>query len=230
MGVINEAWAKLLPEEIVEQANILAERAREEERRGIHICPPSGNIFRALDLTPPETVKAVILGQDPYHTPGVATGLAFSIDPARKLVPSIRNIFKELVADIGCEMPQSGDLTEWAKRGILLLNTVLTVEEGKPTSHYSWGWQAVTQAILRACSQLPQPVAFLLWGAKAQAAASEVCSAMAPNKAVFCSSHPSPLGARKGSAAVPAFLGSRPFSRVNEFLREYRAEPVDWRL
>ena len=228
--MLTDSWAKVLPAYTVGKANELEERAKRETANGAKICPKPENIFRALKLTQPERVRCVLLGQDPYHTPGVATGLAFSIAPDCKLVPSLRNIFKELAADTGIAMPSCGDLTPWAERGVLLLNTVLTVEEGKPTSHYSWGWETVTREILRVCAALPQPTVFLLWGANARKTAEGVCPGKAENKTAFYASHPSPLGAHKGSEFAPAFIGSRPFTKANAFLTSFGEAPIDWAL
>ena len=189
-----------------------------------------------MELTPPDAVRCVIVGQDPYHTPGVANGLAFSANPGCKIPPSLRNVFKELASDMGCPMPTSPDLTPWASQGVLLLNTALTVRAGAAGSHSKWGWQSVTEEILRVCyAELPQGVMFLLWGRHAQAAAQKAGIALSdekayPRKCAFCSSHPSPLGASKGSAEIPAFLGSRPFSKTNAFLKSAGVPEIQWEL
>ena len=213
---------------ILQKAAELAERAARLRESGERILPPQNCIFRALDLTPPERVHCVILGQDPYPTPGVANGLAFSANPGEKIPPSLRNIFKELAADLGCPVPSGPDLTPWAERGVLLLNTSLTVRAGEPQSHAKWGWQTVTGEILRVCTELPQPIVFLLWGQHAIQTAKAVT--LSDTKRALYSSHPSPLGANKGSAEVPAFLGSRPFSRTNALLSAMGAGEIDWRL
>ena len=186
------------------------------------VYPPEGSLFRALELTPPERVRAVILGQDPYHGPGQAMGLAFSVPAGLPLPPSLRNIFRELEDDTGVQPPRSGDLTAWAKRGVLLLNPVLTVEGGKANSHADWGWQAVTDAILAALSALPQPIACVLWGAHAQKKAPLLQSA-AP-RLLLRAPHPSPLSSYRG------FFGSRPFSQINAFLTAHGEPPIDWAL
>ena len=175
--------------------------------------PSRANWFKALQLTPFDKVKVVILGQDPYHTKGLADGLAFSVPPhIRKLPPSLLNLFKEYQADLGYQKPRTGDLSEWAVRGVLLLNTVLTVEEGKANSHKGLGWEKLTYEVLRSLAKRGE-VVFLLMGRQAQEyrAACHPCP-------VVCTPHPSPLA--KG------FLGSKPFSRVNELLKE----KIDWRL
>ena len=219
---IPAAWAALMNPSALRKASDLSRRADTE-----NVLPPRHQIFRALELTPPDNVRCVILGQDPYHTPGVANGLAFSANTGCKVPPSLRNIFKELCADIGCPAPTSPDLTPWAEQGVLLLNTILTVRPGDAGSHAGWGWQAVTADLLRVCAELPQPIMFLLWGRHAQKAGLRPPT---ETKHFLCSSHPSPLGASKAGADVPAFLGSRPFSKTNAFLRASGAAEIQWRL
>lgn len=224
-------WHDILSSEAMDKAKELLARAKAESAAGHTIYPPQGKIFNALTLTPPGAVKVVIIGQDPYHGPGQANGLAFSVNPGVAIPPSLRNIFKELHDDIGCPIPTSGDLTPWAERGVLLLNTSLTVERGKPTSHSGWGWQEFVLDVCQACTWLTQPIVFLLWGGHARAfTAGLQILTRTKNKCSICSSHPSPLGATKGSGPVPAFLGSRPFSQANRFLESHGAEPVDWKL
>ncbi len=186
------------------------------------VYPPEGSLFRALELTPPERVRAVILGQDPITGRGQAMGLAFSVPAGVPLPPSLRNIFRELEDDTGVQPPRSGDLTAWAERGVLLLNPVLTVEGGKANSHADWGWQAVTDAILAALSALPQPIACVLWGAHAQKKAPLLQSG-AP-RLLLRAPHPSPLSSYRG------FFGSRPFSQINAFLTAHGEPPIDWAL
>ena len=212
---------------------------------GDGVFPPRDQVFRALALTPPEAVRVVILGQDPYPTAGHANGLCFSVNPdVSPLPPSLRNILKEYTADLGFPAPRNGDLSPWAGRGVLLLNAVLTVPEGTPGGHRRLGWQTVTAAVLEACLALPQSVVFLLWGRDAQAAYDRALSHMetrtgggappesgrvssAGSKFALRSSHPSPLGAGKPCGGSPHFLGSRPFSSANALLG---ADAVDWRL
>ena len=164
----------------------------------------------------------VILGQDPYHGPGQANGLAFSVAPGVKLPPSLQNIFKELQADLQVPPPSSGDLTPWAQQGVLLLNTVLTVARGQANSHRDFGWQCFTDAVIDAMQASPQPMAFVLWGAQAQKKRPLLQSA-AP-RLVLCAPHPSPLSSYRG------FFGSRPFSQINAFLQENGEQAIDWRL
>ena len=225
-----QKWSELLSQNSLHKAAALSEKAQSERDAGRTIYPPQSQIFRALALTPPEQVRVVIVGQDPYHGPGQANGLAFSVNPGVPLPPSLRNIFREMREDIGAKMPESGDLTPWAERGVLLLNTVLTVQDGQANSHKNWGWQDFVLDVFRSCAALPQPVVFILWGRQAQVFVSSLPFDRVQNKRVLCSSHPSPLGAGKGSANVPAFLGSRPFSKTNQLLQEMGAEPINWEL
>lgn len=214
------AWFDILPHTISHPALELAEVVYS---RKATVYPPAEQVFAALQHTPPERVKAVILGQDPYHGPGQANGLAFSVNPGVQLPPSLRNIFAELESDIGCVPPaNNGDLTAWAKQGVLLLNTSLTVEEGKAGSHSKIGWQNFTKGIISACAQMPQPIVFILWGAHAQELGNAVGEN--PTKKKLMSPHPSPLSAYRG------FFGSKPFSKTNLLLMEMGAEPIDWTL
>lgn len=189
------------------------------------VYPPREDLFTALRLTPPEQVKCVIVGQDPYHGPGQAHGLAFSVQPGVKIPPSLRNIYKELNADLGVDIPTAGDLRPWAQQGVLLLNNVLTVYDGAANSHKKWGWQRFTDELLRSLQSCPQPIAFILWGRDAQkkGALAEPESSPYP-RLVIQSNHPSPLSASRG------FFGSRPFGKVNDFLTEHGAQPIDWSL
>lgn len=185
------------------------------------VYPSRTDLFAAFSLTPPEAVRVVILGQDPYHEPGQAHGLAFSVKEGVKLPPSLRNIYTERQSDVGVPPGQSGDLTHWAKQGVLLLNTVLTVEHGKANSHRDYGWQAFTDAVVDALAELPQPVAFVLWGAQAQKKAAAAASSPYP-RLILQGPHPSPLSAYRG------FFGSRPFSQINEFLARHGETPIRW--
>lgn len=214
----------------------LAERAQEARNSGLTICPPQDQIFRAFELTPPDKVKVVILGQDPYHTPGQANGLAFSIANGNPIQPSLRNIFKELVSDIGCAMPKTTDLTPWAEQGVLLLNAALTVEAHKANSHANWGWMYVVDNALRICSQAPQPIVFLSWGNFAHNIIHNIYPEQSTDwrneitnhkKACVFSSHPSPLSATRGSSP---FIGSHCFSNANMLLQQMGTDPIDWSL
>ena len=203
------------------------------------IYPAQDDVLNALAYTAPADVSVVILGQDPYHEPGQAMGLSFSVPQGQKLPPSLRNIYKELAADLGCPAPTSGDLTPWAEQGVLLLNTTLTVREHAANSHARLGWQTLTNYVVRRCLALPQCVVFLAWGrnsadliagAQAQAATADATGEdpAGANKFVLASTHPSPLSASRAAAGMPAFLGSRPFSRANELLATHGGTPVDW--
>ena len=187
------------------------------------VFPPQEDVFAAFRLTPPERVRAVILGQDPYHEPGQAHGLAFSVRDGVRMPPSLVNIGKELASDCGVPPRSSGDLTGWAEQGVFLLNTVLTVEQGRANSHSRFGWQRFTDAAVAALAQLPQPVAFVLWGAQAQKKAA-ACKASPHPRLVLEAPHPSPLSAYRG------FFGSRPFSQINAFLAAHGEAPINWKL
>lgn len=189
------------------------------ERQSHAVYPPESQVFTALELTPYAEVKALILGQDPYHGPGQAHGLAFSVQPGVAPPPSLVNIFKELQSDLGLPKPAGGSLLGWAKQGVLLLNTVLTVRDGEPNSHKGRGWERLTDAVIRALSAREQPLAFVLWGAHAQKKAELID---AGRHLVLRAAHPSPLSARSG------FFGSRPFSTINTALAGWGIAPIDW--
>ncbi len=211
-AMAEEPWCRALFQQ-VEAAYALGEPA---------VYPPQEQLFTALRLTPPDRVKCVIVGQDPYHQPGQAHGLAFSVLPGTKTPPSLRNIGKELCADLEVDLP-GNDLTLWAEEGVLLLNNVLTVYDSAPNSHKKWGWQTFTTRLLQALEDQPRPIAFVLWGREAQSKGALI----APERSfyprlVLRSNHPSPLSASRG------FFGSRPFSQVNAFLTENGASPIKW--
>lgn len=197
------------------------ERFIREEYRDHRVYPPAADIFRALELTSFRKVRVVLLGQDPYHGPGQAHGLAFSVRPGVSRPPSLRNLFRELHDDVGVPVPAHGTLTPWSRRGVLLLNTVLTVREGEPGSHAGAGWEEFTDAVLRRTAAKRNRVVFLLLGAHAQKKAGSVDLS---SHAVVEAPHPSPLSARRG------FFGSRVFSRTNAFLAGAGRRPVDWSL
>lgn len=162
-----DEWRSVLPSHVVQKSEELLARV-EEMRINQVIYPPQDDVLNALASCAPSEVRAVILGQDPYHGPGQAMGLSFSVPAGEKLPPSLRNIYKEMVSDLGCGMPKSGDLTPWANQGVLLLNTTLTVREHEAASHAKLGWQVLTSHVVKACFELPQPVVFLAWGRHAQ--------------------------------------------------------------
>lgn len=186
------------------------------------VYPPRQQLFAALQVTPPEQVRVVILGQDPYHEPGQAHGLSFSVEPGTPIPKSLCNIYKELESDLEIPPAGSGCLRPWAENSVLLLNSILTVEAHKAGSHKKFGWEAFTDQVIAATNALPQPIAFVLWGNYAQKKASLIHTD-AP-RLVLTSAHPSPLSAYRG------FFGSRPFSKINGFLEENGQQPVNWRL
>jgi uracil-DNA glycosylase len=219
---LHESWkAPLLSEFASPSMAALREFLVAEKRAGKRIFPESRNWFRALDLTPLDQVRIVILGQDPYHGEGQAHGLCFSVMPGVRVPPSLVNIYKELEADLGIPRANNGFLESWAKQGVLLLNSVLTVEMGQAASHQRRGWEGFTDAIIRLVAARDEPVVFLLWGAYAQRKAHFVDEA---KHLVLKAAHPSPLSAHNG------FLGCRHFSKSNAFLEAHGGAPVDWRV
>lgn len=222
---LDENWSNLLKAEWEKPYFAALCRSVSDARAEKTVFPPARDVFAALNLTAPEDVRCVILGQDPYHEQGQAHGLAFSVQHGVPLPRSLRNIYKELQADLGCGAPADGCLLPWTQQGVLLLNTVLTVEEGKANSHAKLGWQEFTDAVFRVLWQLPQPIAFVLWGNQAKAKLDKV-GKEAPGgpRLIHTSAHPSPLSASRG------FFGSRPFSRVNEFLAQSGSAPIRWEL
>lgn len=196
-----------------------------EKAAGKRIFPKSENWFCALDLTPLENVRVVILGQDPYHGEGQAHGLCFSVQPGVRTPPSLQNIYKEMEADLGIPRARHGFLEHWAEQGVLLLNAVLTVEMSMAASHQGRGWERFTDAVIRLVNARQEPVVFLLWGAHAQKKAAFVDSIDKGGRhLVLKAPHPSPLSAHTG------FLGCRHFSRANEFLKSLGLKPIDWAL
>lgn len=185
------------------------------------IYPPKDYIFNALKLTPYKNTKVVIVGQDPYHGEGEAHGLSFSVQEGIKLPPSLKNIYKELYDDLGIEESKTGDLTNWAKEGVLLLNAVLTVVKDTPASHKGLGWELLTDYIIKILNQKEEPVVFILWGNFAKEKVKYITN---PIHKIITSAHPSPFSARNG------FFGSKPFSKTNTFLEENNIKPINWSL
>jgi len=183
------------------------------------IYPQVADLWTAFKLTPFNGVKVVILGQDPYHGPGQAHGLSFSVKPGVKIPPSLRNMFKELASDIGCPLPENGTLTGWAQQGVLMLNTVLTVRDGQAHSHRKQGWDTFTDEVIRLLSEREKPIVFVLWGSPAREKKKLIDTS---RHAVIESVHPSPLSASRG------FIGSRPYSKTNQILESWDETQIDW--
>lgn len=224
-GGLAPAWDAILkPALSTGAARDLADFLSAREAAGHRIFPRFDQRFAALDLTPPDQVKVVILGQDPYHGAGQAHGLAFSVEPHVPVPRSLANIFKELETDVGCIAPGHGDLRDWARQGVLLLNNALTVEEGAAGSHLKKGWEAITDAIVTAVARDGEPCVFMLWGKPAQDKAARIPELHNSRHLVLRSVHPSPLSAHRG------FFGSRPFSQANAFLTAHRRQPIAWCL
>ena len=216
MTTWNEILAEEMKKDYYQELQAFVQKRREEVR----VFPEEKNVFRALELTPFESVKVVILGQDPYHGFGQAHGLSFSVQKGIPLPPSLRNIYKELQEDLGGELPTEGDLSDWAKQGVLLLNTVLTVEEGNANSHKGKGWETLTNRLIDSLNELNHPVIFILWGKPAQDKEKLITN---PSHVILKAPHPSPLSAYRG------FFGSKPFSKVNEILIQQGQTPIRWK-
>ncbi|GAA5055856.1 uracil-DNA glycosylase [Erythrobacter westpacificensis] len=198
---------------------------RAEEEAGKVVYPPRGCRLKALELTPLEDVRVVILGQDPYHGPGQAHGLCFSVPDGVRPPPSLKNIFKEMESDLGLPRPDHGSLESWARQGVLLLNNTLTVQQGQAGSHAGKGWEAITDACVAAVAARSEPSVFILWGSHAQGKASRIAALRDSDRHLSIKSpHPSPLSAHRG------FFGSRPFSQTNAFLEKNGRGSIDWRL
>ena len=222
--LVESGWANAL-HDVEPQVHAMGDFLRGELAAGRHYLPASHNILRAFTI-PFDSIKVLIVGQDPYPTPGHPVGLSFCVEPdVRPLPPSLVNIYKEMVDDLGVPMPANGDLTPWTQRGVMLLNRVLTVGVGRPNSHRGKGWEQVTDAAIRALNARtdehgnPKPLVAILWGRNAQ-----TLEPLLSNAYIIKSPHPSPLSASRG------FFGSKPFSRANEALAAMGAEPVNWEL
>ena len=213
-------WNEILAEEMQKDYYQELQAFVQKRRAEVRVFPEEKNVFNALELTPFESVKVVILGQDPYHGFGQAHGLSFSVQKGIPLPPSLKNIYKELQEDIGGELPTEGDLSHWAKQGVLLLNTVLTVEEGNANSHKGKGWERLTNRLIESLNELKHPVIFILWGKPAQDKEKLITN---PNHVLLKAPHPSPLSAYRG------FFGSKPFSKVNDILIQQGQTPICWK-
>lgn len=218
---IGNSWDIILQEEFKKDYYLNLREFLKYEYSHYHVYPNMYDIFNALKYTDFNDVKAVILGQDPYHGPGQAHGLCFSVKKGVVPPPSLKNIFKELHDDLGLTAPQSGELIPWTKQGVLLLNTVLTVRQGQANSHKGKGWEQLTDAIIKKLNDREKPIAFILWGGNARSKAGLITN---PKHGIFQCAHPSPLSAFNG------FFGCRHFSKVNSFLIQNGMEPIDWSL
>ncbi|AHI07091.1 uracil-DNA glycosylase [Bdellovibrio bacteriovorus W] len=219
---LNSDWKKKLDAEFNSQYyQDLSRRLSQRQEAGAVIFPPENEIFQALNRTPFDNVKVVIVGQDPYHGNGQAEGLSFSVKAGVRFPPSLRNILKELHADTGEEIPLSGSLMKWAEQGVLLLNAVLTVEEAQANSHQGWGWEQLTDRIIDLINEEKNHVVFLLWGSYAQRKGRRIDR---QKHLVIEEVHPSPLSAHRG------FAGSQPFSKINSYLRENGQSEISWKL
>ena len=221
MAAISNDWLEPLRGEFKKPYYAKLYKTVMEEYRTRQIFPPADDIFNAFALTPLQQVKVVILGQDPYHGTGQAHGLCFSVRPQVEIPPSLVNIYKELHDDLGCEIPNNGYLVKWAKQGVLLLNTVLTVRAHEAFSHRNIGWESFTDAAIRVLNEQDRPIVFILWGRPAQAKKAMLNN---PKHLILEAPHPSPLSASRG------FFGSRPFSKTNAFLEANGLTPIDWQI
>lgn len=221
---VTNSWAeKLSPEFDLSYMQELNKFLYTEAYAGKKIYPPSKELFNALVYTPFEKVKVVIIGQDPYHGPGQAHGLSFSVQQGVRIPPSLQNIFKELSQDLGVSIPSHGCLTGWAQQGVLLLNATLTVTSGQPKAHFGKGWEPFTDKIVEHLCLRKDPVVFMLWGNSALEKFSKIKKNSSCEHLVLQSVHPSPLSAYGG------FFGCRHFSKANEFLKMYNMDPIDWK-
>lgn len=218
--IIHNSWQQVLEKEFTKPYYLQLRKFLKNEYQTKTIYPDMYRIFSALELTPYEGVKVVILGQDPYHGPNQAHGLAFSVESG-KIPPSLQNIYKEMNSDLGIPPANHGNLTHWAKQGVLLLNTVLTVRAGEANSHQGQGWEQFTDSIIQALNERKQPVVFILWGRPAQQKAKMIDK---KKHIIIASAHPSPLSAYRG------FFDSHPFSKTNAALAALGEKPIDWQL
>ncbi len=216
---LRRSWYELLKDEFDKDYFKKLQLFLDDEYKNYQVYPSQQNIFNALNHLPFDKIKVVIIGQDPYHEPGQAQGLAFSVPENVQIPPSLVNIFKEIEDDLNVKCLKNGNLERWANQGILLLNTVLTVRRGQANSHKDKGWETLTRKIIQLVGQRQKPAVFMLWGSYAQSFAPLI----APQHLVLKAPHPSPLSAYRG------FFGCKHFSKCNEFLRSHNEEPIDWR-
>lgn len=218
---ITTDWLNILKDEFEKDYYLKLRKFLIDEYKNQTIYPPMNEIFSALNYTSYEDTKVLILGQDPYHGEGQAHGLSFSVKPGVKIPPSLRNIYKELNSDLDCNIPNHGYLENWAKQGVLMINTALTVRAGLPNSHKGKGWEILTDAIIKKLNEREKPVIFVLWGNNAISKEKLITN---PQHLIIKSVHPSPLSASRG------FFGSKPFSKINEFLKKTNQEPINWQI
>lgn len=221
MFPIVKSWYNLLEDEFNSESYRKFSEWLNQEYNTATIYPKPENVFNALNIVPYNKVKIVIIGQDPYHGVNQAHGLSFSVEKDVNIPPSLRNIYKELQDDIGCYIPNNGNLTKWAKQGVLLLNSVLTVREGNPNSHKGKGWEQITTKIVNLLNDREDPVIFMLWGGNAKA----LCKNINSRHYVLTSVHPSPMSANQGG-----WFGCKHFSKANEFLTKINKTPIDWQI
>lgn len=221
MAAISNDWLEPLKPEFSKEYYKKLYFTIMDEYKNHLVFPPADDVFNAYSLTPLKDVKVVIIGQDPYHNVGQAHGLCFSVRPDVDIPPSLVNIYKELQDDLGCYIPNNGYLVKWAKQGVLLLNTVLTVRAHQANSHRGLGWEEFTDATIRVLNEQDRPIVFILWGSPAQ---KKKVMLNNPKHLILEAPHPSPLSAYRG------FFGSRPFSKTNEFLIQNQLEPIDWQI
>ncbi|MDR3593306.1 uracil-DNA glycosylase [Clostridium sp.] len=219
--ILKNDWKNYLESEFQKDYYIKLRKFLVNEYNSNVIYPNMHDLFNALHFTPYKNVKVVILGQDPYHGPNQAHGLSFSVNPGVKAPPSLINIYKELHTDLGCYIPNNGYLKKWADQGVLLLNTVLTVRAGDANSHRNKGWEEFTNKVIQALNEKENPIVFILWGNNAISKSSLITNS---NHLIIKSVHPSPLSASRG------FLGSKPFSKTNNFLISTNQTPIDWQI
>lgn len=219
--IIHESWQEALHSEFMQPYMHELKAFLVEEKKHYTLFPRGSDMFNAFNLSPFETVKVVILGQDPYHGAGQAHGLSFSVQSGVPLPPSLQNIFKELVADMGCPYPKNGDLSSWARQGVLLLNTLLSVRSGEPFSHKERGWERFTDQVIRTLSERREHIVFILWGAPAGKKSVLIDES---KHLILKAPHPSPLSSYRG------FFGSKPFSQTNSYLSRWEITPIDWAL
>lgn len=224
-----DIWKSCLSKDTIDKLN---ETLGTIDNMDTIVYPKKEDRFKALEFFPPDQCKVVILGQDPYHGENEAMGLSFSVNDNIKIPPSLQNIFKELYDDLQINIPKTGNLTPWAKQGVLLLNSCLTVEKDRAASHNNIGWQNFTKEIIKVTLKLNTPVIYLTWGNFAQEVIESALLDVGKteDKIILKSTHPSPFAASKASRNAPAFFGSKPFSKVNEILKYYNLNPIDWNI